>query len=285
MIITNAILLHSTTSVLTFGSNSTSLPTATLARFVHGYSIMEKIQMGGFFLQELMLSGIYIFETVKLLKLSESVQDHVAMLDDDNEMIHSNGGLLRRQNVRKTMYQLLAINVIIITMDLALLGVELANLYLIETTLKGVVYSIKLKLEYAVLGKLVQLIRSNSTTNRNSSNFSTLHQHTRHTNSSSYRFSLPTVKLAESSTMEIGSSESTGFLTSDKLSAEGYSHLPIDNRRISGDLANVDLSLLDKEGDEWETRSVEDRVEKRRSRTKAFRKSWIDEEMDRHNIG
>jgi hypothetical protein len=37
-------------------------------------------------------------------------------------------------------------------MDIALLGVEFANLYIIEVTFKGVVYSIKLKLEFAVLG-------------------------------------------------------------------------------------------------------------------------------------
>lgn len=34
---------------------------------------------------------------------------------------------------------------------------EAASLYILETVLKGVVYSIKLKLELAVLGKLVQI--------------------------------------------------------------------------------------------------------------------------------
>ena len=43
-------------------------------------------------------------------------------------------------------------------MDIALLGVEFANLYIIETTFKSVVYSIKLKLEFAVLGKLVEFV-------------------------------------------------------------------------------------------------------------------------------
>jgi hypothetical protein len=46
-------------------------------------------------------------------------------------------------------------------MDVALLGVEFANLYIIEATFKGVVYSIKLKLEFAVLGKLVNFVTSN----------------------------------------------------------------------------------------------------------------------------
>lgn len=56
------------------------------------------------------------------------------------------------------MYQLFIINIIIIAMDIALLGVEFANLYIIETILKGVIYSIKLKLEFVVLGKLVQFV-------------------------------------------------------------------------------------------------------------------------------
>lgn len=56
------------------------------------------------------------------------------------------------------MYQLFVINIIIIAMDIALVGVEFANLYIIETILKGVIYSIKLKLEFVVLGKLVQFV-------------------------------------------------------------------------------------------------------------------------------
>lgn len=56
------------------------------------------------------------------------------------------------------MYQLFAINVVIIAMDIFLLGVEFANLYVVETSLKGVIYCIKLKLERVVLGKLVQFV-------------------------------------------------------------------------------------------------------------------------------
>jgi hypothetical protein len=61
------------------------------------------------------------------------------------------------------MYQLFVINIIIIAMDIALLGVEFANLYIIETILKGVIYSIKLKLEFVVLGKLVQFVTGTPT--------------------------------------------------------------------------------------------------------------------------
>jgi hypothetical protein len=130
MIIMNAVCLHIPTTVVTYGSNFDSANN----RFIVGYNVMEKIQMTGFCLQEFILSGIYICEAVGLLKISPEAGS------------------------RKIMYQLLSINLLIIIMDIGLLVVEFLNLYIIETTLKGVIYSIKLKLEIAVLGKLVNIV-------------------------------------------------------------------------------------------------------------------------------
>ncbi|KAJ9193230.1 hypothetical protein DTO164E3_6852 [Paecilomyces variotii] len=132
MIIADAIVLHVPTTVVTFGSNFDYDTTA----YVRGYNVMEKIQMTGFCLQEFIISGLYIIETVKLLKLNPDKRN------------------------RKIMYQLLGINLLIIAMDLGLLLAEYLNFYVIETTLKGAVYSVKLKLEFAVLGKLVHLVHS-----------------------------------------------------------------------------------------------------------------------------
>ncbi|EEA27555.1 hypothetical protein TMatcc_004142 [Talaromyces marneffei ATCC 18224] len=134
MIIVDAIVLHVPTTVLTYGSNFAS----SNHRYVDGYNIMEKIQMTGFCLQEFILSGIYIYETIVLLRANPE------------------------RGRRKIMYQLIAINLIIILMDIALLVVEYKNIYVIETTLKGAIYSIKLKLEFAVLGQLIRLVRTHS---------------------------------------------------------------------------------------------------------------------------
>lgn len=60
------------------------------------------------------------------------------------------------------MEQLILINVIIVIMDLGLLGLVSASLYILETLVKGIVYSIKLKLEFAILGKLVKFVRGSS---------------------------------------------------------------------------------------------------------------------------
>lgn len=130
IIIVDAIILHVPTTVLTFGSNG-QIGTATFAR---GYSIMEKIQMSGFFLQEVVLSSIYIMGTLRILRTSI------------------------RDNTKRLMWQLMFINIVIIIMDMALLGLEAASLYLLETLIKGVIYSVKLKLEFAILGRLVQFV-------------------------------------------------------------------------------------------------------------------------------
>ncbi|KAE8352032.1 hypothetical protein BDV28DRAFT_149446 [Aspergillus coremiiformis] len=132
MIVVNAILLHIPTTVLTYGSNLASSRVA----YINGYNVMEKIQMTGFCLQEFIISGLYIWETSRMLRL-----------DPD-------------RGKRKIMYQLVAINLISILMDVGLLVIEYKDMYIMETMIKGVVYSIKLKLEFAVLGKLVYLVHS-----------------------------------------------------------------------------------------------------------------------------
>ncbi|RAH49174.1 uncharacterized protein BO95DRAFT_439913 [Aspergillus brunneoviolaceus CBS 621.78] len=131
MITIDACLLHLPTTVLTYGSNLAPRKAA----FIAGYNIMEKIQMTCFCLQEFILSALYIWETVRMLRL-----------DPD-------------RGKRKIMYQLVAINLIIIFLDLGLLVIEYRDLYIMETMIKGVIYSVKLKLEFAVLGKLVLLVR------------------------------------------------------------------------------------------------------------------------------
>ena len=90
--------------------------------------------MCGFFCQEVILSSIYIIETARILR-------------------HS-----LQPGTRKIMQQLILINAIILVMDLALLSLEAASLYILETLLKGIIYSIKLKLEFAILGKLVKFV-------------------------------------------------------------------------------------------------------------------------------
>ncbi|KAI9651806.1 MAG: hypothetical protein M1831_007588 [Alyxoria varia] len=99
------------------------------------YSVIEKIQMTGFCAQEFLLSGLYVREILRLLRS------------------------VAQQNTRRTMWQLFAVNIIIIALDVALLMMEYLSQRVLEKTFKGLIYSIKLKMEFAVLSKLVSMVR------------------------------------------------------------------------------------------------------------------------------
>ncbi|PYH48880.1 uncharacterized protein BP01DRAFT_371099 [Aspergillus saccharolyticus JOP 1030-1] len=129
MILVNVLLLNVPTTVLTYGANVVREPC-----WLRGYNIMEKLQLTGFTLQEVVISMLYIYETVKLLRICAA-----------------------REN-RKIMRQLVSINVTMLLMDLVLLCLQYANYYAVQISLKGAVYSIKLKLEFAVLGRLVAVV-------------------------------------------------------------------------------------------------------------------------------
>ncbi|KAJ5119297.1 hypothetical protein N7448_009966 [Penicillium atrosanguineum] len=134
LIIVDAFILLIPTTILTFSTAYVqTLP------FIRGYNVVERLQLAWFCLQEFVISGIYIHETVKLLKLMPN----------------------KDQRRSRIMYELLAINFVIILMDVALLVVEYIGYYSLQTTLKPMVYSIKLKLEFGVLGKLVSLVQTN----------------------------------------------------------------------------------------------------------------------------
>jgi hypothetical protein len=136
LIVTNFFLLHIPTTILTYGANI--VHTGDIS-WIKGYNIMEKIQLTGFTIQESLLGTLYVIEAVKLLRLGADVT--------------------ARPDARSIMYQLIGINCAIIAMDVLLLGLEYANFYAVQITLKGFIYSLKLKLEFAVLGRLVDLIQ------------------------------------------------------------------------------------------------------------------------------
>lgn len=101
------------------------------------YRIIERIQVTWFATQEILLSTIYIVETIRLLLISP---------DADK----------RRTRI---LYELIAINLVAISMDISLITLEFLGFYFIQVILKTLVYSIKLKLEFAVLGILIVIVR------------------------------------------------------------------------------------------------------------------------------
>ncbi|KAF2184839.1 hypothetical protein K469DRAFT_578046 [Zopfia rhizophila CBS 207.26] len=134
MIVVDAFLFHVTTIIIVFGSHYGPRTRA----FGSTYNYMERIQMTGFTVQEFILSGLYIWKTLDIIRSSE------------------------RKRSRRLLWQLFSINVIIIVLDIGLLTVEYMGLHVLQQTFKGVTYSVKLKLELAVLNKLIELSQSNN---------------------------------------------------------------------------------------------------------------------------
>ncbi|KAI9929545.1 hypothetical protein ASPWEDRAFT_183986 [Aspergillus wentii DTO 134E9] len=98
------------------------------------FTIIERIQITWFCAQEILISTFYIWETVKLIRFHHD-----------------------RQRSR-LLYELIAINLVAILMDVTLLALEYLDFYFIQVIIKSSVYSIKLKMEFAVLGRLIAIV-------------------------------------------------------------------------------------------------------------------------------
>jgi magnesium-transporting ATPase (P-type) len=133
MIIVDGVMFYVTTTVIHYGSYSNDGAFDTAAM------IIEKIQMTGFCIQEFIISGLYVLEVWRLSKV----------------LIH--------ERSRRTMWELLVINLVIIALDIALLTLEYLGLSVLEQVFKGTAYSFKLKMELAILGKLVSMSQAHST--------------------------------------------------------------------------------------------------------------------------
>ncbi|PCD34487.1 hypothetical protein FGRA07_08805 [Fusarium graminearum] len=137
VIIVNGLVWHTTMTVLLFGSEYS--PKDNRNGFNNVFNIAEKISMSCFYMQELTISGIYIWKSLDILKTAFG-------------------------STRTMLYKLFAINIAIVIMDIAMVVIELMDFYVWEQGIKLVTYSIKLKLEFAVLSELIEFVRSRSGT-------------------------------------------------------------------------------------------------------------------------
>lgn len=140
MIIINGFVFHVSTIVVLFGAYYASQSSG----FAEAYKYIEKIQMTGFTLQEFILSGLYVWKTLDIIRATTN-----APLND--------GPMARKRRTSRIMWQLFSINVFIVFMDVAVLVIEYQDRHVFQQALKEVVYSIKLKMEFAILSKLVAL--------------------------------------------------------------------------------------------------------------------------------
>ena len=119
MIIFTAIVIGCPLVVLAVGANSKHS-----IRFLPGFMIYDRVQLVVISVQEGIISLIYIFETVRML---------------------GQGDIKRKTPLRKLLLHLIIVNIIVLLFDISLLAVQFSGLYMIQTTYKTAVYSIKLK--------------------------------------------------------------------------------------------------------------------------------------------
>lgn len=65
----------------------------------------------------------------------------------------------RRGSLRKLFIHLIIVNVAVLAFDITLIAVQFSGHYEIQTTYKTAIYSIKLKIEFSVLNRLVNLLQ------------------------------------------------------------------------------------------------------------------------------
>ncbi|KAJ5691809.1 hypothetical protein N7462_001232 [Penicillium macrosclerotiorum] len=134
MIIINSLVFHVPMTALFFGL---ARGNTNLARPA---AIFDRIQLTGFCIQETFICGIYIHEAIRALKPVIEI---------------------RGLEGRKVIINLIWVNALVVLMNVLLLIVEY-KLHFITVSFKIVVYSVKLKLEFAVLNRLRSLTRLNT---------------------------------------------------------------------------------------------------------------------------
>lgn len=131
MIITNAIVLHIPIIILMYGANSSANNS-----WVQPYVVYEKIQVTMFFLQELIISAIYIKSCFSFFSLQDSLYGDA---------------------VKRMRRHLLWVNIFVILLDIPILCLEYTDFYDMQTAYKALVYSVKLKMEFRILNRLVEM--------------------------------------------------------------------------------------------------------------------------------
>ncbi|KAM9873923.1 integral membrane protein [Verticillium dahliae] len=133
MIVTSFCVFHIPVTVLFLGAN-----TRLTDRFIHIFNVYERVQLAGFTLQECLISGFYIIETIRTLKPILAI---------------------KLPKERKIIWHLIVINGFVIILDISLLVTQYTGNFQIQTTYKPVVYSIKLKMEFVILNRLLRLVQ------------------------------------------------------------------------------------------------------------------------------
>lgn len=115
----------------------------------------DRVQLTVYFAQETALSMLYIWQARKYLRSSSLLsQPHV-----DSTSANSNTPARAGSETKQVLSHLVFANILVIALDIALLGVQYAGLFYLQGAFKPCVYGVKLKVEFAILNRLVETVR------------------------------------------------------------------------------------------------------------------------------
>ncbi|KAI1367659.1 integral membrane protein [Xylaria arbuscula] len=115
-------------------------------------AIWDRLQTTVFFVQETALSIMYIWQTRKHLR------DMAPLLQHSQLSLDSATARAKADKTKTMLHHLVYINILIISLDIALLGVQYASLFYLQGAFKPAIYGVKLKLEFVVLNRLVKSV-------------------------------------------------------------------------------------------------------------------------------
>lgn len=177
LIVLNRRLLFWLRNILIFNSVVFSVPTIVIGILAQATSvnpslrdkniIWDRVQLTVYFVQETVLSMLYIYETRRYVRLKTFLSNPL-----------SSGTVANDTNPakRRVMWHLILANILIIALDIALLGIQYgtADLFYLQGAFKPCVYGIKLKLEFLVLNRLIDIVgaRDRSSVSRSNPNSS-----------------------------------------------------------------------------------------------------------------
>ncbi|KAI3332423.1 integral membrane protein [Xylariaceae sp. AK1471] len=151
-------------AVLIFNSivfGITTIPLGILAQTVKPSlspvnAVWDRLQTTVFFAQETALSILYIWQTRKYL------HDLSPLLQPSHSSVDSATTRARTSKTKSMLHHLIYINLLIISLDITLLGIQYASLFYIQGAFKPAIYGVKLKLEFVILNRLVKSVSHRS---------------------------------------------------------------------------------------------------------------------------
>lgn len=134
MIIADCIIVQGGATTLFAGSNSSNP-----GPWLKVYAKWEIFQVTWFFVQECVISGLYIYRTFILMRSSAA---------------------FRGPDAKRVFNHLIFVNIVVIALDVTILAFQYAGLYEVQTAWKTLAYAVKLKLEFDILNQLVDFTKA-----------------------------------------------------------------------------------------------------------------------------